>query len=182
MRQRPADGKLRMFLAQLLMVSGTGIAPSLNSRSPREFDAGALPMLHAYRAAIQCERLRAEVFAGTALTAGFWRAAAVDRAAAPGPRACSARDMPSRRTDMACRAAPSGPRHRGHPQRQRRSSGSPMRIRAWADSGSAAERRLLLGAVRAHPADQLSRRRRMRATWCGCRHSSPGPMAAKRWA
>src|SRR5262249_17777374 len=29
-----------------------------------ELDAGALPMLHAYGAAIQCERLRADVFSG----------------------------------------------------------------------------------------------------------------------
>lgn len=63
-RQRPADAKLRIFLAQLLMVSGDWDR-ALNQLSVvGELDAGALPMVHTYRAAITCERLRAGVFEG----------------------------------------------------------------------------------------------------------------------
>jgi type VI secretion system protein ImpE len=63
-RQRPADPKLRIFLAQLLMVSGDWDR-ALNQLSVvGELDAGALPMVHTYRAAIACERLRAGVFDG----------------------------------------------------------------------------------------------------------------------
>ena len=63
-RKQPADGKLRVFLAQLLMVSGDWDRALTQLAVAAELDAGALPMLHAYSAAIQCERLRAEVFAG----------------------------------------------------------------------------------------------------------------------
>src|SRR5262245_28750585 len=63
-RRQPAVGKLRVFLAQLLMVTGDWDR-ALNQLSvAAELDAGALPMLHAYSAAIQCERLRAQVFSG----------------------------------------------------------------------------------------------------------------------
>src|SRR6185312_8637570 len=56
-RQRPADPKLRM-------VSGDWDR-ALNQLSVvGELDAGALPMVHTYRAAITCERLRAGVFEG----------------------------------------------------------------------------------------------------------------------
>jgi type VI secretion system protein ImpE len=63
-RQQPADGKLRVFLAQLLMVSGEWERALTQLRVAAELDASALPMLHAYSAAIQCERLRTQVFAG----------------------------------------------------------------------------------------------------------------------
>ncbi len=63
-RRQPADSKLRVFLAQLLMLTGDW-ERALNQLSvAAELDAGALPMKHAYSAAIQCERLRADVFAG----------------------------------------------------------------------------------------------------------------------
>src|SRR6185369_1940944 len=61
-RRQPADGKLRVFLAQLLMVSGDWDRAVTQLSVAAELDAGALPMLHAYSAAIQCERLRADVF------------------------------------------------------------------------------------------------------------------------
>lgn len=64
-RRQPADGKLRVFLAQLLMVTGDWDRALTQLSVAAELDAGALPMLHAYGAAIQCERLRAEVFRGT---------------------------------------------------------------------------------------------------------------------
>ncbi len=63
-RRQPADGKLRVFLAQLLMVSGDWERALTQLGVAAELDAGALPMLHAYSAAIQCERLRTQVFRG----------------------------------------------------------------------------------------------------------------------
>jgi len=63
-RRQPADGKLRVFLAQLLMVTGDWDRAINQLTVAAELDAGALPMLHAYSAAIQCERLRAQVFTG----------------------------------------------------------------------------------------------------------------------
>ena len=64
-RKQPADSKLRVFLAQLLMVTGDWDRALTQLGVAAELDAGALPMLHAYGAAIQCERLRTEVFRGT---------------------------------------------------------------------------------------------------------------------
>ena len=63
-RRQPADGKLRVFLAQLLMVTGAWDRALIQLAVAAELDSGALPMLHAYGAAIQCERLRAQVFRG----------------------------------------------------------------------------------------------------------------------
>jgi type VI secretion system protein ImpE len=64
-RQKPADAKLRVFLAQLLMVQGDWDRAVNQLKVIGEIDASALPMVHAYGAAIQCERLREGVFAGT---------------------------------------------------------------------------------------------------------------------
>jgi type VI secretion system protein ImpE len=63
-RKRPADPKLRIFLAQLLMVTGDWDRAVNQLGVSAELDAAALPMKHTYTAAIQCEKLRAEVFAG----------------------------------------------------------------------------------------------------------------------
>ena len=63
-RRQPADGKLRVFLAQLLMVTGDWDRALTQLAVAAELDAAALPMLHAYGAAIQCERLRNDVFTG----------------------------------------------------------------------------------------------------------------------
>jgi type VI secretion system protein ImpE len=62
-RQRPADTKLRIFLAQLLMVLGQWDRALTQLNILADMDASALPMVHSYRAAIQCELLRAGVFA-----------------------------------------------------------------------------------------------------------------------
>ena len=64
-RKDPADAKLRIFLAQLLMVQGDWDRAVNQLKVIGEVDASALPMAHAYGTAIQCERLRADVFAGT---------------------------------------------------------------------------------------------------------------------
>jgi len=63
-RKQPAAAKLRVFLSQLLMVTGDWDRAINQLTVAAEIEAGALPMLHAYSAAIQCERLRAQVFTG----------------------------------------------------------------------------------------------------------------------
>jgi len=63
-RARPADSKLRVFMAQLLCVLGQW-ERALNQLSvAAELDALAVPMKQVYGEAVRCERLRAEVFAG----------------------------------------------------------------------------------------------------------------------
>ncbi len=64
-RKDPADAKLRIFLAQLLMLEGDWDRAVNQLKVVGEVDASALPMVHAYGTAMQCERLRADVFAGT---------------------------------------------------------------------------------------------------------------------
>lgn len=63
-RQKPADAKLRIFLAQLLMTVGQWDRAVTQLKVIGDMDASALPMARAYRAAIDCELLRAAVFAG----------------------------------------------------------------------------------------------------------------------
>lgn len=63
-RQHPADGKRRIFLAQLLMVMGQWDRAVTQLNVIGEMDSAALPMARAYRSAVECERLRSEVFAG----------------------------------------------------------------------------------------------------------------------
>jgi len=63
-RRQPADSKLRVFLAQLLMLTGDWNRALNQLNVAAELDAGALPMQHAYAAAMQCEGLRTQVFAG----------------------------------------------------------------------------------------------------------------------
>lgn len=63
-RQRPADARLRIFLAQLLMITGDWDRAINQLGVAAELDAAALPMKHTYTAAITCERLRGAVFAG----------------------------------------------------------------------------------------------------------------------
>jgi type VI secretion system protein ImpE len=63
-RARPADAKLRTFLAQLLILTGEWDRALNQLQVAGELDAAALPMKHTYTAAIQCECLRAGVFGG----------------------------------------------------------------------------------------------------------------------
>lgn len=63
-RQKPADAKLRIFLAQLLMMTGQWDRAVTQLSVIGEMEASAIPMARAYRSAIDCELLRAEVFAG----------------------------------------------------------------------------------------------------------------------
>jgi type VI secretion system protein ImpE len=63
-RSRPADAKLRVFLFQLLCVLGQWDRALNQLNVSGELDAGTLAMVQTYREAIQCERLREQVFAG----------------------------------------------------------------------------------------------------------------------
>ena len=63
-RAKPADGKLRVFLAQLLCITGDW-QRALNQMSvAAELDPLAIPMKQVYGDAIRCETLRADVFNG----------------------------------------------------------------------------------------------------------------------
>jgi type VI secretion system protein ImpE len=63
-RKDAADVKLRVFLFQLLAVLGQWGRSLTQLNVAAELDAGTLPMVQTYREAIQCEALRAEIFAG----------------------------------------------------------------------------------------------------------------------
>lgn len=63
-RSAPADAKLRVFLFQLLSVLGQWERALNQLTVAGELDASTLAMVQTYREAIQCERLRAEVFRG----------------------------------------------------------------------------------------------------------------------
>lgn len=63
-RQAPRDAGLRTFLFQLFCVFGEWERAVAQLAVAGQLDALALPMAQAYRTAIQCEVLRAKIFAG----------------------------------------------------------------------------------------------------------------------
>jgi type VI secretion system protein ImpE len=63
-RAAPADAKLRVFLFQLLCVLGQWDRALNQLTVSGELDASTLAMVQTYREAIQCERLREDVFLG----------------------------------------------------------------------------------------------------------------------
>lgn len=63
-RSKAADAKLRVFLFQLLCVQGQWERALNQLKVCAELDPAALPMREMYTAAISCELLRKEVFAG----------------------------------------------------------------------------------------------------------------------
>jgi type VI secretion system protein ImpE len=63
-RAHPQDAKLRVFLFQLMCVLGLWDRALNQLTVAQELDAEMLPMVQTYREAIQCERLRGEVFRG----------------------------------------------------------------------------------------------------------------------
>lgn len=63
-RQDPSSAKHRVFLFQLLCVTGDWPRALTQLNVAAELDASTLPMAQTYREAIQCEALRAEIFAG----------------------------------------------------------------------------------------------------------------------
>jgi type VI secretion system protein ImpE len=63
-RAHPSDVKPRVFLFQLLSVLGQWERAHTQLNVAAELDASALAMAQMYRAALHCEALRADVFAG----------------------------------------------------------------------------------------------------------------------
>lgn len=63
-RANPADGKLRVFLFQLLCVQGDWARAMNQLNVAGELDANTLAMVQTYREAIHCETLREQVFKG----------------------------------------------------------------------------------------------------------------------
>jgi type VI secretion system protein ImpE len=63
-RAQPGDVSLRIFLFQLLAVTGQWARAQNQLKLVGEMDASALPMVQTYRTALECEALREEVFAG----------------------------------------------------------------------------------------------------------------------
>jgi type VI secretion system protein ImpE len=63
-RSRPSDARPRIFLFQLLSVLGQWDRAHTQLNVAAELDATALAMAQMYREALQCEVLRADVFAG----------------------------------------------------------------------------------------------------------------------
>jgi len=63
-RSEPSNARHRIFLFQLLSVMGQWGRALTQLNVAGELDAEALPMVQTYREAIQCEALRAEIFAG----------------------------------------------------------------------------------------------------------------------
>jgi type VI secretion system protein ImpE len=63
-RSEPSNAKHRVFLFQLLSVMGQWGRALTQLNVAGELDATALAMVQTYREAIQCEALRAEIFAG----------------------------------------------------------------------------------------------------------------------
>lgn len=70
-RKDAANAKLRVFLFQLLAVMGQWPRALVQLKVAGELDAATLPMVQTYRAAIQCEVLRADIFAGLRLPLVF---------------------------------------------------------------------------------------------------------------
>lgn len=63
-RRQPAEAKHRIFLFQLYCVLGDWQKALNQLNVLRDLDASTLPMAQTYQEAIQCEALRAQVFAG----------------------------------------------------------------------------------------------------------------------
>jgi type VI secretion system protein ImpE len=63
-RKNAADAKLRVFLFQLLSVMGQWPRALTQLNVAGELEPLAIPMVQTYREAIQCEALRADIFAG----------------------------------------------------------------------------------------------------------------------
>lgn len=63
-RSQPSNPALRVFLFQLLAVLGQWGRAQNQLKVAGELDAGTLAMVQTYRSALECEVLRADVFAG----------------------------------------------------------------------------------------------------------------------
>jgi len=74
-RKEPANAKLRIFLFQLLCVMGNWNRAVTQLNVIKEMDAGAILMAQVCSPAIQCEALRAEIFAGNTTPVVFGKPA-----------------------------------------------------------------------------------------------------------
>jgi type VI secretion system protein ImpE len=63
-RAKPADAKLRIFLFQLLCVTGDWKRAITQLKVSAELEGAAVPMAQTYREGIVCEAFRTKVFAG----------------------------------------------------------------------------------------------------------------------
>ncbi len=63
-RKAPAESKYRVLLFQILSLMGKWDRAMTQLKVLAEMDAKTLPMVQTYRAAVLCEELRADVFAG----------------------------------------------------------------------------------------------------------------------
>ena len=119
--------KLRVFLFQLLSVQGDWERALTQLNTAAEMDASALAMAQMYREALQCEVLRAEVFAGHGRR---WSSASRRRGS--GSARSAAADGRGATTHAAGDAPRSGLRggagHAGHDRRPAVRNGSRMRI------------------------------------------------------
>ncbi len=70
-RKDPSNSKYRVFLFQLLSLTGEWDKALNQLKVAGELDAGTLAMVQTYREAIRCEVLREEVFAGQRLPLVF---------------------------------------------------------------------------------------------------------------
>ena len=64
-RKDPSNSRHRVFLFQLLCVLGDWSRARDQLKVLAELDPGTLALVHVYGAAISCEQVRREVFAGT---------------------------------------------------------------------------------------------------------------------
>ncbi len=110
-RKDPANPKLRVFLFQLLCVTGQWDRALTQLKLSADLDASALPMAQMYRDAVACELLRVRVFAGGVSPMVFgepdeWLALLIESLLVTGtPRAAEADGLRSR----AFEAAPPSP-------------------------------------------------------------------------
>ena len=106
-RKEPSKAELRVFLFQLLAVMGQWERAHTQLNVAAELDAGALAMAQMYREAINCERLRADVFAGRKSPVVFgepeeWVALLIESLLSDGtPRAAQAQALRARAFEAA---------------------------------------------------------------------------------
>lgn len=103
-RKDPSNAKFRVFLFQLLSVMGNWSRALNQLNVAAELDISTLPMVQTYREALQCEALRAEIFAGkrTPLVLGEpdpWLVLLIESLHAATPE--QAAEMRARAMDMA---------------------------------------------------------------------------------
>ena len=106
-RKEPSKPELRVFLFQLLAVMGQWERAHTQLNVAAELDPGALAMAQMYREAINCELLRADVFAGRKSPVVFgepeeWVALLIESLLSDGtPRAAQAQALRARAFEAA---------------------------------------------------------------------------------